>query len=131
MFAILPVQRVTVFLDACFSGVKRNGTSLNSARGVAIKVKQSNPKGNVIVFSAAQEDETAYSYKVGKHGLFTYFLLKKLKETSGDVTYGELSRYIEDQVVKTSIKENGKKQTPCAIPSLSLSGSWEKMKLKE
>lgn len=130
MLAALPSQKVAVFLDACFSGVKRNGTSLNNARGVAIKVKQNTPKGNVIVFSAAQDDETAYAYRKGKHGLFTYYLLRKLKETAGEVTYGELSTYIMDQVVKTSIKENGKKQTPCTIPSTSLSANWKKIKIK-
>ena len=128
-FSSMPAKKIVIFLDACFSGVKRSGASLNAARGVAIKVKPCTPKGNVIVFSAAQDDETAYAYKAGKHGLFTYYLLRKLKETSGDVTYGELSTYINDQVVKTSIKENGKKQTPCTIPSSSLSNNWKKIKI--
>lgn len=51
----LPSKSVTVFLDACFSGAKRDGDMLASARGVAIKVKQATPVGNIVVFSAAQE----------------------------------------------------------------------------
>ena len=47
-----------------------------SARGVAIKVKQQTPKNKMVVFSAAQENETAYPFKTKQHGLFTYFLLK-------------------------------------------------------
>ena len=82
----LPSKSVTVFLDACFSGAKRDGEMLASARGVAIKVKQATPVGNIVVFSAAQGDETAYPYKEEEHGLFTYYLLKKLQETKGDVT---------------------------------------------
>lgn len=94
----LPSKSVTVFLDACFSGAKRDGDMLASARGVAIKVKQATPVGNIVVFSAAQGDETAYPYKEEEHGLFTYYLLKKLQETKGNVTLGELSDYIKTQV---------------------------------
>lgn len=72
----LPSKSVTVFLDACFSGAKRDGDMLASARGVAIKVKQATPVGNIVVFSAAQGDETAYPYKEEEHGLFTYYLLQ-------------------------------------------------------
>lgn len=99
----LPSKSVTVFLDACFSGAKRDGDMLASARGVAIKVKQNNPTGNMVVFTAAQGDETAYPYKEEGHGLFTYYLLKKLQETKGDVTLGELGDYIKTQVERQSI----------------------------
>ncbi len=51
-------------------------------------------------------------YKEMKHGMFTYFLLKKLQETKGDVTLDELGRYITEQVKQHSIRENGKLQTP-------------------
>lgn len=80
---------------------------LASARGVAIKVKQATPVGNIVVFSAAQGDETAYPYKEKEHGLFTYYLLKKLQETKGNVTLGELSDYIKTQVERQSIVING------------------------
>ena len=53
---------------------------------VANKAKQSIPTGNLVVLSAAKGVETAYSYKEKGHGLFTYFLLKKLQETQGDLT---------------------------------------------
>lgn len=99
----LPSKSVTIFLDACFSGAKRDGDMLASARGVAIKVKPSNPTGNMVVFTAAQGDETAYPYKEKGHGLFTYYLLKKLQETKGDVTLGELGDYIKTQVERQSI----------------------------
>ena len=64
-------KSVTVFLDACFCGTKRDGSMLASARGVAIKTKQETPAGNMIVLSAAQGDETAYPYNEKRHGLFT------------------------------------------------------------
>ena len=53
-------QRTLVFLDACFSGAKREGGMMSESRGVAIKVKDEPVKGNLVVFSAAQGNETAH-----------------------------------------------------------------------
>lgn len=126
----LPSKSVTVFLDACFSGAKRDGEMLASARGVAIKVKQATPIGNIVVFSAAQGDETAYPYKEEEHGLFTYYLLKKLQETKGDVTLGELGDYIKTQVERQSIVINGKLQSPSIVSTATIANSWKKWTLK-
>lgn len=126
----LPSQSVTVFLDACFSGTKREGDMLSSARGVAIKVKQTEPTGNLVVFSAAQGDETAYPYKEKRHGMFTYYLLKKLQETKGNVTLEQLGDYIKDEVSKKSIVINGKPQTPTVIPARTISTNWGNWTLK-
>lgn len=126
----LPSKSVTVFLDACFSGAKRDGEMLASARGVAIKVKQATPVGNIVVFSAAQGDETAYPYKEEEHGLFTYYLLKKLQETKGDVTLGELGDYIKTQVERQSIVINGKLQSPSIVSTATIANSWKKWTLK-
>ncbi len=126
----LDAQKITVFLDACFSGSKRGEGMLASARGVAIKTKSESPKGNLIVFSAATSDETAYPFEENGHGLFTYFLLKKLKETSGRCSLGELSDYLTTQVTRHSIVVNSKSQTPCITASPALQSTWRSMKLK-
>ena len=126
----VPSKSTLVFLDACFSGANRDGSMLASARGVAIKAKPTAPIGNMIVFSAAQGDETAYPYKDKGHGLFTYYFLKKLQETKGDVTLGELSEYITDQVGKQSIVINRKSQTPNVSVSSSLKKKKKKMKIQ-
>ena len=124
-------KNVTVFLDACFSGAVRGDGMLASARGVAVKVKKNAvTTGNLVVFSAAQGDETAYPYNEKGHGMFTYFLLKKLQESKGEVTYGELAKYIKEQVSRRAIVINEKSQTPTVIPSSSMGEGWKKMKLK-
>jgi uncharacterized caspase-like protein len=115
----IPSESVTVLLDACFSGSKREGDMLSSARGVAIKVKEEKPQGNLVVVSASQGDETAYPYNEKHHGLFTYYLLKKLQESKGKITLGELSGYIKDKVRRSSIINNGKMQTPTVVTSMS------------
>lgn len=127
----IPSKNVTVFMDACFSGNTRNDGKemLVAARGVAIKARSGMPQGNMVVFSAAQSDETAYPDYEEKHGMFTYYLLKKLQETSGDVTMQELGDYIIDNVRKKSAV-NGKLQTPCVTPSATLDASWREWKLK-
>ena len=126
----MPAKQIIVFMDACFSGSKRNGEILTSARGVAIKAKQGVPKGKLIILSAAQGDETAYSYREEGHGLFTYFLLKKLKETKGNATLEELARYVKTQVRRHSIVENEKSQTPSISYSSQMENNWRQMKLK-
>lgn len=126
----LPVQQVVVLLDACFSGSQRGNGMLASARGVVIKTKPNKVDGKMVVISAAQGDETAYPYQEEGHGMFTYYLLKKLKETKGDVTLGDLASYITDNVTKKSIVVNGKSQTPNVNPSASLGESWKTWTLK-
>ena len=126
----MQAKSVTVFLDACFSGTKRDNGMLVAARGVAIKAKQSAPRGNMVVFSAAQGDETAYPYQDMQHGMFTYFLMKKLQETKGTVTLGELGDYLKDEVKRQSFLKNNKMQTPMVSVATSLQNSWKQIKLK-
>lgn len=116
----LSAKRVAVFMDACFSGAKRNGQMLASARGVAIKAKRAVPKGKVVVLSAAQGDETAYPYKEKRHGLFTYYLLKKLQESKGNISMGELADYVIREVKKRSVVVNSKLQTPIITHSVGV-----------
>ena len=126
----LKAANITVFMDACFSGSQRGDGMLASARGVVIKPREEAPAGNMVVFSAAQGDETAYPYKEKEHGLFTYFLLKKLRDTKGDCTLQELGDYIQMNVRQQSIVVNNKKQTPGVSASQQLSDNWKTMKLK-
>jgi len=125
----LQAHSVTVFLDACFCGAKRDGGMVAEARAVVIKPKPLEPKGNMVVFSAVSNKETALPYSEKGHGLFTYFLLKKLQETKGNVTLKELADYIKGNVAKESVLVNKKVQTPTVSPSKSIATTWEKMKL--
>ncbi len=124
------IRNIYVFLDACFSGKQRNEEMLVAARGVRRAIEAA-PKGNMVVFSAAKEDETAHAYPEMGHGLFTYFLCKKLKDTQGNVTLGELSDYIEENVLKRSIVTLDKTQTPTTNPSPKLISKWRDLNLRE
>ena len=126
----LQARNVTAFMDACFSGSKRGNGMIVAARGVAIKAKNDSPKGNTIVFTAATDKQTAYPYEEKGHGMFTYYLIKKLRDTKGDCTLGELGSYICDEVAKQAIVTNGKEQTPVVLTSSDISDTWRNLKLK-
>ena len=126
----LQAKSIMVFLDACFSGSMRDGRMMASARGIAIKAKNSTPKGNMVVFSAASGDETAYPYKEKQHGLFTYYILKKLQSSKGNITLGDLQSYVRDEVAKRSIVVNGKSQTPTIAPSANIGEDWKSWTLR-
>ena len=124
----IKTQSVTVLLDACFSGVKRGtGQALVAARGVAIKPKNEVLSGNMVVFTAASDDETALSYRDKRHGMFTYFLLDKLKKSQGNASFGEIFNTLSTEVKKNSMLENDKLQTPSVNVSTSMKPRWEKM----
>ena len=128
--ARLGARSVLVFLDACFSGAQRGEGMLMAARGVRIKTSSERPTGNMVVFSAASGEQTAYPYKEKGHGIFTYYLLEKLQQTSGDVTLGELFDHISTNVAQQSVVINRKVQLPAVSTSIELAGSWQDMKLK-
>ena len=125
-----PAKSVTVLMDACFSGSQRDNGMLAEARGVRIRPKESALMGSIVSISAASGDETAYPYKEKQHGLFTYYLLKKLQETKGDVTYKELFDYILLNVNKQSIVVNNKSQTPQVNSGLKIQDTWGTFQLR-
>ncbi|MCH5307688.1 MAG: caspase family protein [Prevotella sp.] len=126
--ANMKTQNVTVFLDACFSGVKRgSGQALVAARGVAIKPKADALTGNMVVFSATSDDETALAYQEKQHGMFTYYLLDKIKQSKGKLSLGELFDSVSQNVRKSSMLENDKLQTPSVNVSASMKDQWRKM----
>lgn len=123
-----PCQKVSVFLDACFSGGARN-QALIAQKSVKINPKKEQIRGNLVVFTSSSGDESSGVYRENQHGFFTYFLLKKLQETKGDVTYFELSNYIKDYVAKeTSLI--GKPQTPEVLVSPQVENVWSSWKIK-
>jgi tetratricopeptide (TPR) repeat protein len=124
----LKPKKVIVFLDACFSGGARN-QQLYSARGVKLTPKNYGLMGNIVVFSASLGTENALTYDEKKHGFFTYFLLKKIKETKGDLTLEELQKYIEEKVPFETLRVKAQNQTPSIQTSPELIEAYKKLKL--
>lgn len=116
--------KVTVFLDACFSGGGREEGIL-SARGIRIVPEMQQAVGNMVVFAAAKGDQVALPFHDQKHGLFTYYMLKKLKESKGKATYKEIYDYLKQTVGVESIRI-AKEQDPVINYSPLIVNQWEK-----
>lgn len=111
-----PTKKVTVFLDACFSGGGRN-EGLISMKGAKIKPKDEAINGNMVVFTSSTGDESSGFYREKQHGMFTYFLLKKLQQTRGNIDYQSLIDYLSKEVSVRSLISNNKTQNPQIIVS--------------
>ena len=120
---------VTVFLDACFSGAKREEGAIVAAKGVALRAKKGTPQGKTVVFSAAQGGETAGFYREQQHGMFTYWLLKELQTTQGNINYLSLSKNLYDNVRQSSFDNNNKTQSP-DVQNGADAANWQTWTLK-
>lgn len=128
----MDAKNVTVFLDACFSGMQRGSDdAILAVKGVALKTKKEDLEGNVVVLSAASNDQTAQIYGRQRHGLFTYHLLKELKQTQGHVTLGKLYEAIENNVARTSLYELNKPQNPSIGYSNAMREKWKNIYINQ
>ncbi len=123
-----PAKKVTVFLDACFSGGARN-KGLLAVKGIKLVPKEEKLTGNMIVFASSSGEESSAVYREKQHGYFTYFLLKKIQETNGAVSFKNLSDYLIQSVQKET-GLSGKIQTPNVSVSPAIQYGWESWKLK-
>lgn len=109
----MKAKNVTVFLDACFSGAAaRSEQMMTQARFVRKHQADVKPAGKTIVFSASSGTEAANSYKEKGHGYFTYFLLKALQETKGNITYADLKERLATDVRRRAFDVDNKDQNP-------------------
>jgi hypothetical protein len=111
-------------LDACFSGGGRD-EGLLAARGIRIVPEMQECVGKMVVFAASKGDQVALPFHQEKHGLFTYYMLKKLQESKGKLGYKELYDYLRQQVGVESIRIS-KEQDPVVNVSPVVTTQWEK-----
>ncbi len=114
-------KRTMVFMDACYSG---------QGRGIVMNVKEAPVKGNMVVFTATSSLERSMPYKEKKHGMFTYFLLKTIKEADGDLSVTELYDSVRKTVATNSMWINNQKQTPELINGEGIDSGWENWTLE-
>lgn len=125
--ASLGASECVVFLDACFSGVE----TTDNARAVGQHVApQEKPvSGNLVVISAASDKQTSNAFTEKGHGIFTYYLLKKLHDGKGRDSLGDIYDYINKNVNTTSMEKWSKPQTPTVNPSSSCAAGWKDIRL--
>ncbi|MDR0431595.1 MAG: caspase family protein [Tannerellaceae bacterium] len=114
-------KRASLFLDAC---------NVKGDRAVA-KVAKNECKGDVFVFTSSLPNQTSGTYDEKGHGMFTYFLLKTIKEKKGRVNYNDLTEEVIKDVEWQSGMIADKKQNPEIISSPQVGEEWKKWRLPE
>jgi hypothetical protein len=106
-------KSVTMFIDSCYSGQSRTGTSLlASARPISIAPKASTDfPSNFMVISASAPDQISSSSPELKHGIFSYYLMLGMEgeadvNKDGQITVGEMQTYLSQQVTRRAIGMN-------------------------
>jgi len=101
-------KAVTVFLDTCYSGSSRDGTSLTgSDRALVFRQKKNGIPPEFTVLSAATSEQVSRSFNDPPHGLFSYFVMKGLEEDADQnkdksITASELHQFIMEKVTRYS-----------------------------
>lgn len=137
-------QKTTVIVDACFSGVSRSPEPLIKVRGVGsrkLKKRTVNKSSNksyfnyykpvkhsnmsyinpnigkkMMLISSSSGEETSLTWDDKQHGLFTYYFLKFLQNSKGDISNEELFNKTKQEVRFEAVMGfGGKNQTPEVI----------------
>ncbi len=107
-----------VALDSCFSGSGGRSVIAKGARSLVAKMKVPElTAGNLVVLSASSESQISSTYDEKGHGLFTYFLLKGIKNEDvvnpdGSIRTEDLFGYLKPQVERIARKQYNNEQTP-------------------
>ncbi len=114
----VPARRVTVVLDACFSGNSAGGLLFKNISPTLLKVKKDyqGPR-NATIMTSAGVDQVSSWYPDKRHSLFTYYFLKGIqgeadKTGDGRITVGEIRDYLGDRVPHWARRISAVEQTP-------------------
>ncbi|GHT72176.1 caspase [Bacteroidia bacterium] len=122
-----PIKGAYVFLDACFSGGFKGDAALVAAKAVRVVPKTGVPRGNTLCISSSSGDQTSNVYHEKKQGYFTYYLLKTLQDSGGDIDI-KLLYEKTNAAVRQETARNGKIQEPQLLVSPAFN-NWENIKL--
>ncbi|MFA6011629.1 MAG: ankyrin repeat domain-containing protein [Desulfobacteraceae bacterium] len=114
----LPAKEIIVALDSCFSGAGGRSVIAKGARPLVMKLQNDTVlSANMTVLSASAGDQISSTYDEKGHGLFTYFMLKGIKNEEvvnpdGSIKMDDLFGYIKPQVERIARKQYNNEQTP-------------------
>jgi HEAT repeat protein len=99
----LPAKKMTVVIDACFSGGTDSGKWIvSNASPALINISTSLVNKKMTVFTSSESSQISSWYPEQKHGLFTYFFLKAVngeadKNSNRQITFNEIYNYVSDR----------------------------------
>jgi hypothetical protein len=100
----IPFRKLTVVLDACFSGASEAGMLIRDASPVYFKPKiQILHDERVAVFLSAAGNQLSSWHREQGHSLFTYYFLRGLQGSADlnqdkELTVGEMAEYLNQEV---------------------------------
>jgi Caspase domain len=109
----LPARNVTVLLDSCFSGAGGRSVLAQGARPLVMTRETPSLPANLTVLTAARGSQISTTSPEKKHGLFTYYFLRALKQ--GKATLPEIYDYLRSRVEDEARSQNVQ-QSPEMLP---------------
>jgi uncharacterized caspase-like protein len=117
----LPAKEIIVALDSCFSGAGGRSVIAKGARPLVMNLQNNAALSkNMTVLSASSGEQISSTYDEKGHGLFTYFMLKGIKnedvvQPDGSIAISDLFNYLKPQVERIARKQFNNEQTPQLI----------------
>ncbi len=113
----LKAKEIIVVLDSCFSGGGGRSVLAKGAKPLVITINTPNIQKNIAVMTASSGDQISSAYEEKGHGLFTYFLLKGIKNEDvvrqdGSIKMDDLFGYLKPQVERIARRQYNNEQTP-------------------
>jgi len=113
----LKAKDITVILDSCFSGGGGRSVLAKGAKPLVLTINMPAIRKNMSVITASSGDQISSAYEEQGHGLFTYFLLKGIKDENviqkdGSIKMDNLFNYVKPQVERIARKQFNNEQTP-------------------
>ena len=114
----LPIQQAVVMLDL---SLEASPGKAAADRLVPLWEQEGSGNEKIMWMVGNQAVQEAHNYDQGRHGLFTYQLLKGLGgaadiDKNGTILAGELCTYIKGQVLKVAHEQYGSEQEPLCLP---------------
>lgn len=120
-------NNLAFILDCSFNGIDRSGETIVDIPKTVERMKGMRLRGDICIFAAANFDKTAFAFEDQQHGFLTYYIMKELKRTKGDITYGELFNNVKKAIRYESSLE-GKLQEPTMILGGKMKDDWSNTK---
>ncbi len=116
----LQAKDIIVALDSCFSGAGGRSVIAKGSRPLVMNMESFTIPQKISVLSAASGDQISSTYEEKGHGLFTYFMLKGIKnedvvKQDGSLDINGLHSYLKPQVERIARKQYNNEQTPQLI----------------
>lgn len=117
--ARLPIQRAILMFDVSLD--PSPGADPASLASPNWETGGGDRKDQIMWLVGNRDLQEAHAYEQGRHGLFTYYLLRGLQglgdvDRDGTVEAGELCTYARGQVARVAREQFGNEQDPLCVP---------------